>query len=243
MLKENKVQGSRRSRRLNNTEIQMDDTVLENIYFDPIISLYFLFRESLLSEMWTVRQYSCANLISLHRIINIKNSISQIPEFWEVENLIESLETDLATRTFLLTLMDQFSDYQEHRLIPLVRQLSVKLLASFVHIIPIHTILELAGSILISKKLYWMYKYNVLLIIKTIMTQGKAFQSQNNPEKSTKQVIIEDQCSQLKTFKIFEHVWKWLKSEDEVKILAWECIEELIDAIGDSSANDVDMQK
>jgi hypothetical protein len=47
---------SRRSKRIKN-EVKVDEDLAENVYFDPIISLYFYFRQHLLSEKWNERQY------------------------------------------------------------------------------------------------------------------------------------------------------------------------------------------
>jgi hypothetical protein len=47
---------SRRSKRVKQ-EIEVDKDLLENVYFDPIISLYFYFRNNMLSEKWYERQY------------------------------------------------------------------------------------------------------------------------------------------------------------------------------------------
>lgn len=47
---------SRRSKRVKN-ETKVDEDLIDNVYFDPIISLYFYFRQHLLSEKWNVRQY------------------------------------------------------------------------------------------------------------------------------------------------------------------------------------------
>lgn len=46
----------------------------------------------------------------------------------------------------------------------------MKLMVPCLHIIPISAI---CNSILASNKLYWMYKYNVLLILKTMLVEGK----------------------------------------------------------------------
>lgn len=61
-VKNKKSISSRRSRRIKN-EIKVDEDLAENVYFDPIMSLYFYFRQYLLSEKWNERQYCCANLV------------------------------------------------------------------------------------------------------------------------------------------------------------------------------------
>lgn len=125
--------------------------------------------------------------------------------------------------------MDHFSDFQENRLLAPVRELSVKLMIPYIHIIPVKPLL---GIVLSSSKLYWMYKYNVLLILKTIMKEGKNMleEGKNSKKDDGKIKIIEETLHELKTNKkILENVWKCLNSEDEVKILAFEWIEEMID--------------
>lgn len=53
--------------------------------------------------------------------------------------------------------------------------------------------------------------------------------------------IIEETLLELKTNKkILENVWKWLNSEDEVKILAFEWIEEMIDNFITADSDEVE---
>ena len=53
--------------------------------------------------------------------------------------------------------------------------------------------------------------------------------------------IIEETLHELKTNKkILENVWKWLNSEDEVKILAFEWIEEMIDNFITADSDEVE---
>jgi hypothetical protein len=54
--KNKKSISSRRSKRIKNEE-KVDEEFVENVYFDPIMSLYFYFRQYLLSERWNERQY------------------------------------------------------------------------------------------------------------------------------------------------------------------------------------------
>ena len=215
--------GSRRSNRVNN-EIQASQDMVDNIYFDPIMSLYFYFRQNMMHEIWSVRQYSCANLEWLINIINISDYLKLVPDIDDVDTLKEALVLDMATRGIILTLMDHFGDYQENRVLTPVRELSVKLIIPRLSIIPLKAI---CGTILSSKKLYWMYKYNVLLLLKTILVEGKA-----NLEKrkdDPKFLEITDTLEELRSNKkIFDNVCKWLDSEDELKILGWECVEQLL---------------
>lgn len=124
--KKKKNINTRRSRRVKQ-EVAVDNDLLENVYFDPIISLYFYFRNHMLSEKWYERQYCCANLVYLSKYMNFHDHLVDIPDLDDVERLEESLQTDLCTRGLILTLVDHFSDFQENRLLSPVRELSVKL--------------------------------------------------------------------------------------------------------------------
>ena len=219
---------SRRSKRVKN-EIHVDHEIIENIYFDPIVSLFFYFRQNMLSEIWTLRQYSWANILCLIKHVKLQDYLSLVPDLLDVDSLAEWLMIDLATRAIIVTLIDHFSDFQENRLLAPVRELSVKLMIPYIHIIPVK---QLLGTVLSSNKVYWMFKYNVLLILKTIMKEGKHMleESKNSRKENAKIKIIEEILAELKNNKkILDNVWKCLSSEDEVKILAFEWIEEMID--------------
>lgn len=223
--KRKKIIGSRRSNRVSN-DIQVDHEVADNVYFDPIMSLYFFFREHMLSEMWTVRQYWCANLLCLTKIIKFKDYLTLVPDLGELDTLQEALVIDLTSRAIILTLVDHFGDYQENRVVNPVRELSVKLMVPRLNIIPIKAIWV---TILSSKKLYWMYKFNVLLILKTLCIEGKKLVDSNleadsliSPQSVMEVAQILDGLKDNK--KILDNVCKWLQSEDEVKIIACECI-------------------
>lgn len=95
------------------------------------------------------------------------------------------------------------------------------------HIIPIKA---LCGIILTSESLYWMYKYNVLLILKTMLNEGRKYLQNPTNGNHLKISTISDILDELKKNpKILDNVCKCLKSEDEVKILACECIEEMVE--------------
>lgn len=80
-----------------------------------------------------------------------------------------------------------------------------------------------------------MYKYNVLLILKTMLNEGKIYlQNSTNGNYVKMQTITLSTISEIldelkKNPKILDNVCKCLKSEDEVKILACECIEEMVE--------------
>jgi hypothetical protein len=112
------------------------------------------------------------------KIVNFSNYLSSIPDLINISSLEESLMTDLCTRGIILTLVDHFSDFQENRLIAPVRELSVKLLLPSLHIIPMTNI---CITILSSSKLYWMYKYNVLLLLKTLLSEGQRIVTKSPP--------------------------------------------------------------
>lgn len=170
---------SRRSKRVKN-DIQIDHEIIDNIYFDPIVSLFFYFRQHMLSEIWTLRQYSCANILCFLKHVKLQDYLSLVPDLCDVERLAEWLMDDLATRSIIVTLMDHFSDFQENRLLAPVRELSVKLMIPYIHMIPVKPLL---GTVLSSSKFYWMYKYNVLLILKTIMKEGKSMLEEGKRSK------------------------------------------------------------
>lgn len=218
---------SRRSKRIKN-EVKVDEEIIDNVYFDPIISLFFYFRQHMLSERWNVRQYCCANLLCMVNTIKLQNYLSNVPDLYDIENLSECLITDLGTRAIVLTLLDHFSDFQENRLLAPVREISVQLMIPCLHIVPIKAI---CNTVLSSDKLYWMYKYNVLLVLKTMLVEGKKLveksQNESNPKTQILATIIDEV---KKNKKILDNVCKCLKSEDEVKILACECIEQMVES-------------
>ena len=228
---------SRRSKRVKK-EIIADEDLIENVYFDPILSLYFFFRNRMLSEKWNERQYWCANLIYLYKHINFGNYLANIPDLNEVDRLEEWLKTDLCTRGLILTLVDHFSDFQENRLLSPVRELSVKLTIPCFHMIPINSFWN---TILANKKLYWMYKYNVLLLLKNVLVEGRKLKARINDlkDKETERIIsMVDKIKKNK--KILDNVFKCMDGEDEVKIIAGEWIQEMWETLlsEDSDSDD-----
>ena len=86
--KSKKSISSRRSKRLKN-EVKVDEDLVQNVYLDPIVSLFFYFRQHLLSEKWNVRQYCCANLVCMINQIKLQDYLSNVPDLGDIETLEE----------------------------------------------------------------------------------------------------------------------------------------------------------
>jgi hypothetical protein len=120
------------------------------------------------------------------RVISLNSYLSDMPDLHDSEKLAQCLKVDLCTRAIILTLIDHFSDFQENRLLAPVRELSVKLMIPCLHVIPLKA---LTGTILGSGKLYWMYKYNVLLILKTMLVKGRRIYNANKSSIEAQQIM------------------------------------------------------
>jgi len=138
--------------------------------------------------------------------IKLQDYLSNVPDLYEIESLEECLITDLGTRAIVLTLLDHFSDFQENRLIAPVREFSVQLMIPCLHIVPIKAI---CNTVLSSNKLYWMYKYNVLLTLKTMLVEGRKMVQKSGDQANPKMQILASIIQDVKNSKkILDNVCK-----------------------------------
>jgi hypothetical protein len=79
-------------------------------------------------------------------------------------------------------------------------------MVSCLHIIPIKAI---CGTLLASPKLYWMYKFNVLLILKTMMIEGRRLVESAKDPLDPKILTIQQTLDDVKeNRKILDNVCK-----------------------------------